>query len=149
LGYTTKLDEKFDVKIFAGAIYNSNKMNFYVQVYDNDGAFTVFNSSQSIIVALDDTNFTLTINNMISENPNFESNVILNEGSFLASIQEIQRISSLLNYQSQSDKLGLILHGNAPIFPQTFGPLSNYSGVIPVKKKFLSQTFPFLKHFWK
>ncbi len=47
-------------------------------------------------------------------------------------IQEIQRISSILNEQSLSDKLGLILNGNAPIFPQTFGPLSNYTGVTPV-----------------
>jgi hypothetical protein len=72
------------------------------------------------------------MNDLIEENPLLDSNIILNEGIFVNSIQEIQRITSLLNDESISDKLGLILKGDAPIFPQTYGPLCNYSGVIPV-----------------
>jgi hypothetical protein len=68
----------------------------------------------------------------MTEDPSSDTNIILNEGSFIKSIQEIQRISSLLNDQSLSDKLGLILKADAPIFPQTYGPLWNYSSVVPV-----------------
>jgi len=65
---------------------------------------------------------------------NYDSNVILNEGAYLQSLQVIQGISSLLNQQSLSDKYGLIMKDNskAYLFPNTFGPLSNFSGVKPV-----------------
>ena len=133
MGYNSRLNETFDVKLFAGAIYNSNQMNLYVQVYDNDGAFTIYEMPQPIAIYPNETNLTSLMNDLITENPSFESNINLYEGSFLKSIQEIQRISSLLNDQSLSDKLGLILKGDAPIFPQTYGPLWNYSGVLPVR----------------
>jgi len=132
LGYNKQMNETFEVKLFAGAIYDCNLMNLYVQVYDNDGAFTIYEIPQSITVYPHETNLTSLMNDLITENPSFDSNIILYEGSFKESIQEIQRISSLLNYQSLSNKLGLIMKGDAPIFPQTYGPLWNYSGVIPV-----------------
>jgi hypothetical protein len=105
----------------------------YVQVYDNDGTFTIYEIPQSVTVYPHETNLTSLMNDLTTENPSFESNINLYEGSFLKSIQEIQRISSLLNDQSLSDKLGLILKGDAPIFPQAYGPLWNYSGVLPVR----------------
>jgi hypothetical protein len=132
LGYNSRLNQTFEVKLFAGAVYNSNKMNLYVQVYDNDGAFTIFELPQALIVNPHEKNLTSFMNDLITRNSLFDSNMILNEGSFKESIQEIQRISSLLNDQSLSDKLGLILNGDASLFPQTYGPLWNYSGVIPV-----------------
>jgi hypothetical protein len=142
LGYNSRLNETFDVKLFAGAIYNSNQMNLYIQVYDNDGAFTIFNIPHYIIVNSHETNLTSLMIDLITDNPLSDTNIILYEGSFKESIQEIQRISSLLNDQSLSDKLGLILKGDAPIFPQTYGPLWNYSGVMPVilVKKLLFKT---------
>ena len=118
--------------LFSGAVYNSYQMKVYAQIYDDDKAFAIYEIPQSITVLPDYANLQTTIDQLISKNPLFSTNIILNEGSYLLSIQEIQRLSSLLNEQSLSDKLGLILNGNAPIFPQTFGPLSNYSGVIPV-----------------
>jgi len=127
-----KINETFVAKLFAGAVYNSNQMNLYIQVYDNDGAFTIYNLPQLITFYSDETNLISIMNDLIEENPLLDSNIILNEGIFVNSIQEIQRISSLLNDESISDKLGLILKGDAPIFPQTYGPLWNYSGVIPV-----------------
>jgi hypothetical protein len=132
LGYNIRLNETFDVKLFDGAIYNSNQMNLYVQVYDNDGAFSIFNIPHYIIVNSHETNLTSLTNDLVTDNPLSYTNKILYEGSFKESVQEIQRITSLLNYQSFSDKLGLILKGDAPIFPQLYGPLSNFSGVIPV-----------------
>jgi hypothetical protein len=132
LGYNSRLNETYEVKLFEGAVYNSNQMNLYVQVYDNDGAFAIYEIPQSIAIYPNQTNFTSLINDLIAENPLADSNIILNEGYFIKSIQEIQRISSLLNDQSLSDKLGLILKGDAPIFPQTYGPLWNYSRVMPV-----------------
>jgi hypothetical protein len=132
LGYNIKINETFVAKLFAGAIYNSNQMNLYVQVFDNDGAFTIYEMPQPIAIYHDETNLTSLMNDLITENPLLDSNVILNEGTFVKSMQEMQRISSLLNDESLSDKLGLILKGDAPIFPQTYGPLWKYSGVIPV-----------------
>jgi hypothetical protein len=132
LGYNKQINNPFDVKLFAGAIYNANQMNLYVQVYDNNGAFTIYELPQSITIYQNQTNLTSFMNDLITGNPLFDSNIILNEGSFIKSIQEIQRMSSLLNDQSLSDKLGLILKGDAPIFPQTYGPLWNYSLVAPV-----------------
>ena len=77
------------------------------------------------------------MNSLITANPYFSTNVILNQGSYLSSLQEIQRISSLLNEQSLSDKLSLRLMNESSkvFFPDTFGPLSTYSGVTQVKRK--------------
>jgi hypothetical protein len=107
-------------------------MNLYVQIYDSYGAFTIYEIPQSITVYPHETNLTSLMNDLITEDPSSDSILIIYEGSFKERSQEIQRISSLLNYQSLSDKLGLILKGDAPIFPQTYGPLWNYSGVIAV-----------------
>ena len=132
LGFNSNINTTFGLRLFVGAIYNSYQVNVYVQIYDNDGAFTVFNIPESLMIYPNETNLEIIMNNLISEDPSLQTNIILNEGSLVASIQEIQRISSLLNYQSLSDKLGLILTEDAPIFPQSYGPQSNYSGVIQV-----------------
>jgi len=130
LGYSSS--GSLSTKLFSGAVYDSYQMNVYIQIYDNDTAFGVYEIEQAITVYPDFSNFQTEIEQLITQSPLFRTNIILNEGSYLQSIQEIQRISSILNEQSLSDKLGLILNGNAPIFPQTFGPLSNYTGVTPV-----------------
>ena len=135
LGFNSNINTTFALKMFPGAIYDSNQMKIYVQIYDNDGAFTIYDLPQFITVYPDKTNFTARINSLISEDPFFETNIILNEGSSVKSIQEVQRVSSLLNDQSLSDKLGLISKTNAPLFTQMYGPLWNYSGVFPVNKK--------------
>jgi len=148
LGFSTKLNEAFSVRLFNGAIYNSNKMNVYVQVYDDDGAFTIFNLPYSITVLNQNEvrNLTTLMDKLILGDTSFETNIILHEGSFQSSIQEVQRVASLLNEQSLSDKLGLILAGKETIFPQTYGPLKDYTGVMPVfflnfdKKIFLKKS---------
>jgi hypothetical protein len=131
LGYSTT--GLLATTLFSGAVYNSYQLKVYVQIYDDDKAFAIYEIPQPVTVLPDFTNLQTTIDQLFSKDSLFSTNKILNEGSYLLSVQEIQRISSLLNEQSLSDKLGLIMYGNAPIFPQTFGPLSNYSGVIPVK----------------
>ncbi len=105
-------------------------MNIYVQVYDNDGAFTIYDLSIPVKVIPDLTNINTIMDKLISADPLFSTNVILNQGSYLKSIQIIQTISSLLNDQSNSDKLGIIMNKNISImFPQIYGPMANYSGV--------------------
>ena len=55
----------------------------------------------------------------------------------MSSIQIIQKLASLLNEQSYSDKLGLILNQNSSstiAFPQIYGPMANFSGVNAVNK---------------
>ena len=108
-------------------------MTIKAQVYDGDNAFSVFEIQQQVVVMPDLSVLNNLINNLQVKDTSFLTNKILNECSFLPTLQEIQMISSLLNEQSLSDKLGLILNGSGPIFPQNFGPLSNFSGVIPVK----------------
>ena len=132
LGYS--LINKFTTKLFPGAIYNSYQMNVYIQVIDRDGAFTTFKIEQPVTVMPDVANLQSVITRLISEDPFFISNIILNEGSYLGSIQELQSICALLNQQSLADKVGLITNKTAPIFPSIGGPLSNYSGVVSVIK---------------
>ena len=76
------------------------------------------------------------MNDLITANPYFSTNVILNQGNYLSSLGEILRISSLINEQSLSDKLALTLlnESSKVFFPDTYGPLSSYSGVNSVKK---------------
>lgn len=137
LGYSS--NGVLPVKLFSGAIYDSYQTKIYVQIYDNDEAFSIYEIPQAVIVLPDLTSIQSLMNKLIENDPNFNVNMILNEGSYLLSIQEIQSISSLLNEQSLSDKLGMVLNG--AIFPQIFGPLSNYSGVKPVLFIFLHVFF--------
>jgi hypothetical protein len=134
LGYNMNLNETFSTKLFLGAVYNTLEMSIYVQVYDNDEAYTIYYIPQNIIVYSNEseTDLELIMEKLISTDSSFESNLKLNEGAFMGSIQVLQKISSFLNKQSLSDKLGLMSTGKPPIFPKVFGSLSNYSGVIPV-----------------
>ena len=126
------MNETFITKLFLGAVYYSLEMSIYVQVYDNDEAYTIFNIPQNVIVYSNESDLELIMERLISSDSSFESNLKLNEGAFTESIQDLQKISSFLNKQSLSDKLGLISTGKSRIFPKVYGPLSNYSGVIPV-----------------
>ncbi len=115
-----------ETRLFPG--YTSNQATIYVQIYDNDEAFAVYEIQNPITILADRNNFTNTLSKLISRDPFFETNRILNEGSYLPSLQEIQTISSLLNDQSLADKFGLISSlKNTSLFPQTFGSLFKYS----------------------
>jgi hypothetical protein len=111
-------------------------MNIYAQIYDNNGAFRVYNLPDTIIVQPDFTSLSDVEQGLISKNMSFETNKILNVGSYLPSLQEIQPISSLLNEQSLRDMLGLIESLNKrnvlSTFPQIYGLLNNYDGVLAV-----------------
>jgi len=128
-------------RLFPG--YASNQAKIYVQIYDDDEAFAVYEIQNPITIFADRTNFTDTMSKLISNDPKFETNQILKEGSYLSSLQEIQTISSLLNDQSLGDKFGLIKsEGNSSLFPQTFGVLYTYSQNRTVRKfKILNLTF--------
>ena len=130
LGYS--LNTNLTTKLFAGAIYNSYQMSIYIQVFDSNGAFTTYVINQPVTVLPDISVLESNINKIISRDPFLSTNIILNQGSYLNSIQELQLISSLLNQQSLADKFGLISNMSSPIFPYTYGPLSNFSGVAPV-----------------
>jgi hypothetical protein len=117
---------QLETRLFPG--YASNQATIYVQIYDNDEAFAVYEIHNPITILADRNNFTNTLSKLISHDPLFETNRILNEGSYLPSLQEIQTISSLLNDQSLADKFGLISSlKNKSLFPQTFGQLFKYS----------------------
>ena len=107
-------------------------MNIYAQVFDNDKAFTIYEIPQKVTVLPNCSILDTIMNKLIAQDIQYQTNIILNSGSYLPSLEEIQGISSILNEQSLQDKLGLTLNGSGPIFPQIFGPLSNYSGVVPV-----------------
>jgi hypothetical protein len=85
--------------------------------------FTIYDIATQIKVIPDFTNFESIKDKLISADPFFSTNIILNQGSYLNSIQIIQKLASLLNEQSYSDKLGLILNNNISsiiAFPQIF-----------------------------
>ena len=126
------MNASFGVKLFPGAVYNSYQMNIYAQIYDNDGAYAIYDLPQPNTAIPDESNIASVMDNLYSQEPTFETNLILNQGSVLASAQEIQIISSILNIQSLSNKLALVLAKDSPIYTQKFGPMSNYSGLVPV-----------------
>ena len=116
---------QLETRLFPG--YASNQATIYVQIYDENEAFAVYEIQNPITIQADRNNFANTLSKLISRDPLFETNRILNEGSYLPSLQEIQTISSLLNDQSLADKFGLISSlKNTSLFPQTFGPLFKY-----------------------
>jgi hypothetical protein len=123
--------------LFSGAVYNSYQLQIYVQINDNDEAFTTYDIEQLISVMPNVSNLELIKEKLILADTSFIDNILLNEGDYLDSIQILQIISSLINDQSLSDKVGLILHENfTTAFPQIYGPFSNYTGATSVKKFF-------------
>jgi hypothetical protein len=131
LGYSR--NSSLETKIFSGAVYDSYKIQIYIQIYDNDMAFTSFEIEQPIIVMPDLIDLQLIKEKLILADKTFIDNIILNEGDYLNSIQVLQSFSSLINDESLSDKFSLTLNENETIkFPEIYGPLSNYAGVSPV-----------------
>jgi hypothetical protein len=114
-------------------VYNSYQIQIYVQINDNDGAFKTYEIEQPIIVMPDFQNLELVKEKLILADTSFIDNIILNEGNYLNSIQVLQSLSSLINDQSLSDKVGLNQNPNETTrFTQIYGQLSNYTGVLPV-----------------
>ena len=105
-------------------------MSVYVQIYDNDGAFTIYQITEFVAVNGENSNLESIMNRLLARDPRFSSNQILNEGSYLGSINEIQSLTSLLNEQSLKDTLALM---STPIFPKKYGVPQDYSYIKPVK----------------
>ena len=102
-------------------------------INDIDGAFKTYEIEQPIIVMPDFQNLELVKEKLILADISFIDNIILNEGDYLNSIQVLQSLSSLINDQSLSDKVGLNQNPNETTrFTQIYGQLSNYTGVLPV-----------------
>jgi hypothetical protein len=128
LGYSA--DGIFVTKLFAGAVYDSYKMTIFARICDDENAFSTFEIPIKIIVTPDFTMIGNIVNNLLKKDTSFLTNKILFEGSNFPSMQEMQKVSSLLNEQSWQDKQALKLVGF--VFPQIYGPLSNLSGVLRV-----------------
>ena len=129
-GLGTSLNGNLVTKLFAGAVYDSYQMKIYAQIYDNDTSFTVYEIPQKVTVLPEFSLLEEIMNKLILKDLTFWTNIILNEGSNMPSLEEIQTISSLLNEQSLKDKQTIMLNGS--IFPQIFGPFTNFAGVSPV-----------------
>ena len=110
-------------------------MNIYAQIYGSNGVFTTYDLTGSITVTPDIMiDLSKIAQALISKDSTFSTNILLSQGSYLQSIQEIQKISDLLNRQSLSDALGLLGANSTEFkFPPIYGPLANYEGVLPVK----------------
>jgi len=133
----------YNTTLLAGAVYNSYKLRLYAQIFDDDGAFTIYHFNKTITVEPNFINYTVSLENLNSGNAFLSPNDILSQGSYLSSVQETQNIASLLNQQSLSDKLGLIFNDSYTLFPLTYGPLANFDGVNAVY--FLNKNFSHLK----
>lgn len=129
----------FTTFLFVGPSYDSYQKVIYVQVYDNDGSYTTYEIPTLITIIPDLTNFETIMDKLISTDPYFSINIVLNQGSFLESIQIIQKISSLLNTQSYDDKLSINFNYSFIAFPQIYGPIGDYTGTNSVNfsNKFL------------
>jgi hypothetical protein len=127
--------------LFPGAVYEAYQMKIYAQIYGSNEVYTIYDFSNLVTVIPDKlSNLNEIELRLISQDPTFKSNIVLSENSWrnLESIQEIQKISGLLNQQSLSDQIGLIQVKNETYlkFPPIYGPLANYAGVLAVKKNF-------------
>ena len=110
-------------------------MSVYAQIYDSDGAFTIYEFPERVKVIPDImSNLTTIVQSLIAKDPTFPTNIVLNEGSFLTSFQEIQRITGLLNEQSLSDQYGLVNYNTKTKlkFPQVFRTIEEFYGVVAV-----------------
>ena len=113
LGIGFSQNGNLQTTLFVGAPYNSYVMNIYAQIYDANGAFQTCYLNQTITVFPEEESLTqLCMNDIISGDTSNSINQILYEGSYLDSLQEIQRISSEMNLQSLQDKLGVILNSS-------------------------------------
>ena len=101
---------------------------------DDDGAFTIYEFPQNITVTPDMSILGSTIDSLINGDSFSSINQILSQGSFLSTIEEFQKVSSILNQQSLSDRVGLMLNDSSTQFPQMYGPLEKYAGVFPLIK---------------
>jgi hypothetical protein len=127
-GFGNSRTPSLKFKSFSGAIYDSNQMSIYVQVYDSDGAFSIFNLEKTTLTVagdLENSNFTSFTQRLVTGDLSIETNRILDEGAYLPSIQEIQRMASMLNEQSLDDKQKL--KEDTPLFPRIYGPLWNFT----------------------
>jgi len=118
-------------------------MSIYAQIYGSSEVYTIYSFNDTISVMPDiNSNLSIIEKRLISKDPTLSTNIILNEGSFLKSSQEIQRLAGLLNEQSLSDQLGSIRFNNNTNlkFPPIYGPLANYDGVLPVRLHFVSKS---------
>jgi hypothetical protein len=133
LGYSST--GYLQTNLFSGAIYNLHQMNIYAQIYGSDGVFTIYDLLDSVTVIPDTmSDLSKLEQSLIKKDPTFSTNILLSQGSYLQSIQEIQKISDLLNRQSLSDALGLLgLQSTEFKFPPIYGPLAKYEGVLAVK----------------
>ena len=118
-------------------------MNIYIQAYDTDGAFTVFHVNHTVRVVPDVANLDTIIAKVIDGDPYFSSNVILHEGSFVASIQELQSVTALLNKRSLSDKMGLIAISTSEscFHPSSFHFYLNVNSQIKTKMRLVGLCF--------
>ena len=132
LGYSW--NNSFDTSIFSGAVFDSYKLQVYVQIYDNGSAFTIYEIQPPIIVQPDVSNLKLIQDRLLLEDMTFIDYILLNEGDYLESIKIMQCLSSLVNDESLSDKLSLAMNVGNTQFPELYGPLENYQGVTPVSK---------------
>ncbi len=110
-------------------------MSIYAQVYDSNGAYALYDFSISVQVIPDNmSNITTLVDLIVSTNISTSLNILLNDASSkgLDALQEIQQICGLLNEKSLESKLGLMRSSNK-VFPQVYGPLASYNGVLPVK----------------
>ena len=129
LGWSS--DGQLTTPLPKGAIYDSNRIYISVEITDNDNGKTHYTIPIYVTVNADSASIPNLMSELISLSSASNTNKILFEGQALNSIQLIITIASVLNEQSINDKMGLLLSNGSSsnLFPQTYGPLSNYSGL--------------------
>jgi hypothetical protein len=94
LGYSQ--DGTLITELPLGAIYNKNLINFYVEIFDNDDAHSIYNIPIDVQV--------LPNQHIIDEIKHRSNSRILYGGDTLLTIQKLLSVASMLNSESLSDK---------------------------------------------
>jgi hypothetical protein len=97
LGYDT--NGQYITQLQQGPDFDSNKMYFYVQVFDNYGGISVYNISSFATITSNNDFLTQNLNDIISGSVGSPVNSILLSGNTQKTLQTINSISSMLTSQ--------------------------------------------------
>jgi hypothetical protein len=85
-----------------GAIYNNDLISLYVEIFDNDDAYTIYNISTVVQVSSDQQS-KQSVQDLVKDTFSPLRRLLFG-GDTLATIQKLLSLSSTLNNESLSDK---------------------------------------------
>lgn len=88
-GIGSSLNTSLTLRLFPGAPYDSYQMSIYAQVMDAEQAFTIYQVASGVTVIPDETSLNTIMYEIVSSSTSSLTNLILHEGDYGASIEEL------------------------------------------------------------